>query len=323
MNRPAGCARTCRGGWPRSSADSRARRTAASISRPPPPRRLLDRGHGPLCQRRAGLGRRTQRVRRPPGRGPVSAEAIFARDPDVIVSLQQVPRDPALIGQRPGWHTLRAVRTNARGRARARPQADSRPAPDRSRPAVRTRAASGALRMQEHATDGRRASMATVWLVLLLLLAAAAVVLALRKERGRRHAVWPTQWWGTDTLQAELVRVLARAARGRGLLRRRLPVAGGPRCSRACSAIRWPNPALLGRRQRRSRGRRGLAAAAGAGAHRAEPAGAGFRGRLGRELAGAAGRQARRHSAAVGRATACCSRASGWPRSWPPCAASS
>jgi iron complex transport system substrate-binding protein len=45
------------------------------------------------------------------GAAQVSAEAIFARDPDVIVSLQQVPRDPALIGQRPGWHTLRAVRT--------------------------------------------------------------------------------------------------------------------------------------------------------------------------------------------------------------------
>ncbi|WP_281077166.1 iron ABC transporter permease [Variovorax paradoxus] len=54
-----------------------------------------------------------------------------------------------------------------------------------------------------HASDGRRASMATVWLVLLLLLAA-AVVLALSVGAA---TVWPTQWWGTDTLQAELVRV--------------------------------------------------------------------------------------------------------------------
>ncbi|MFS2054475.1 iron chelate uptake ABC transporter family permease subunit, partial [Variovorax sp. CT11-76] len=53
------------------------------------------------------------------------------------------------------------------------------------------------------ATDGRRASTTTVWLVLLLLLAA-AVVLALSVGAA---TVWPTQWWGTGTLQAELVRV--------------------------------------------------------------------------------------------------------------------
>ena len=40
----------------------------------------------------------------------VSAEAIFVRDPDVIISLQQVPKDPALIAERPGWHSLRAVK---------------------------------------------------------------------------------------------------------------------------------------------------------------------------------------------------------------------
>ena len=53
------------------------------------------------------------------------------------------------------------------------------------------------------ATDGRRALTTTVWLVLLLLLAA-AVVLALSVGAA---TVWPTQWWGTGTLQAELVRV--------------------------------------------------------------------------------------------------------------------
>jgi len=41
----------------------------------------------------------------------VSAEAIFARDPEVIISLQQTPKDPALIAARPGWQHLRAVRT--------------------------------------------------------------------------------------------------------------------------------------------------------------------------------------------------------------------
>lgn len=45
------------------------------------------------------------------GSRQVSAEAIFTHDPDVIISLQQVPKDPALIAQRPGWHRLRAVRT--------------------------------------------------------------------------------------------------------------------------------------------------------------------------------------------------------------------
>ncbi len=29
---------------------------------------------------------------------------------DVIISLQQVPKDPALIAERPGWHSLRAVK---------------------------------------------------------------------------------------------------------------------------------------------------------------------------------------------------------------------
>ena len=44
------------------------------------------------------------------GSQQVSAEAIFARDPDVIVSLQQVPKSPELIAARPGWHSLRAVK---------------------------------------------------------------------------------------------------------------------------------------------------------------------------------------------------------------------
>lgn len=41
----------------------------------------------------------------------VSAEAIAARDPEVIVSLQQRPRPAAAIAARPGWSSLRAVRT--------------------------------------------------------------------------------------------------------------------------------------------------------------------------------------------------------------------
>ncbi len=45
------------------------------------------------------------------GSQQVSAEAIFVRDPDVIISLQQVPKDAALIAERPGWHSLRAVKS--------------------------------------------------------------------------------------------------------------------------------------------------------------------------------------------------------------------
>ncbi|SFP89178.1 iron complex transport system substrate-binding protein [Variovorax sp. OK605] len=45
------------------------------------------------------------------GSQQVSAEAIFVRDPDVIISLQQVPKDPASIAERPGWHSLRAVKS--------------------------------------------------------------------------------------------------------------------------------------------------------------------------------------------------------------------
>jgi iron complex transport system substrate-binding protein len=41
----------------------------------------------------------------------VSAEAIAIRNPDVIISLQQSPKSPVLIGERPGWHRLRAVQT--------------------------------------------------------------------------------------------------------------------------------------------------------------------------------------------------------------------
>ena len=44
------------------------------------------------------------------GSQQVSAEAIFVRDPDVIISLQQSPKDPAQIAARPGWHSLRAVK---------------------------------------------------------------------------------------------------------------------------------------------------------------------------------------------------------------------
>ncbi len=54
-----------------------------------------------------------------------------------------------------------------------------------------------------HAPEGRRASATTVWLVLLLLLAAAAV-LALSVGAA---TVWPTRWWDSGSLQAELVRV--------------------------------------------------------------------------------------------------------------------
>jgi iron complex transport system substrate-binding protein len=45
------------------------------------------------------------------GAQQVSGEAIFARDPEVIISLQKTPKSPDLIAARPGWHTLRAVRT--------------------------------------------------------------------------------------------------------------------------------------------------------------------------------------------------------------------
>ena len=45
------------------------------------------------------------------GSQQVSAEAIFVRDPDVIISLQQSPKDLAHIAARPGWHSLRAVKT--------------------------------------------------------------------------------------------------------------------------------------------------------------------------------------------------------------------
>ena len=41
----------------------------------------------------------------------VSGEAIFARDPDVILSLQKIPGSPDDIACRPGWESLRAVRT--------------------------------------------------------------------------------------------------------------------------------------------------------------------------------------------------------------------
>jgi iron complex transport system substrate-binding protein len=44
------------------------------------------------------------------GSQQVSAEAIFVRDPDVIISLQQVPKSVSLIAERPGWHSLRAVK---------------------------------------------------------------------------------------------------------------------------------------------------------------------------------------------------------------------
>lgn len=45
------------------------------------------------------------------GSQQVSAEAIAVRDPDVIVSLQAVPKPMDEIAARPGWRHLRAVRT--------------------------------------------------------------------------------------------------------------------------------------------------------------------------------------------------------------------
>ncbi len=45
------------------------------------------------------------------GAQQVSAEAIFLHDPDVIISLQQTPKDAELIARRPGWSHLRAVRS--------------------------------------------------------------------------------------------------------------------------------------------------------------------------------------------------------------------
>lgn len=44
------------------------------------------------------------------GSQQVSAEAIAVRDPEVIVSLQAVPKPAATIAARPGWQHLRAVR---------------------------------------------------------------------------------------------------------------------------------------------------------------------------------------------------------------------
>jgi iron complex transport system substrate-binding protein len=44
------------------------------------------------------------------GSQQVSAEAIAVRDPEVIVSLQAVPKPAASIAARPGWQHLRAVR---------------------------------------------------------------------------------------------------------------------------------------------------------------------------------------------------------------------
>lgn len=45
------------------------------------------------------------------GAQQVSGEAIFARNPDVIISLQKIPGPAELIAARPGWDRLRAVRT--------------------------------------------------------------------------------------------------------------------------------------------------------------------------------------------------------------------
>jgi iron complex transport system substrate-binding protein len=44
------------------------------------------------------------------GSQQVSAEAIAVRDPEVIISLQAVPKPAASIAARPGWQQLRAVR---------------------------------------------------------------------------------------------------------------------------------------------------------------------------------------------------------------------
>lgn len=44
------------------------------------------------------------------GSQQVSAEAIFLRDPEVVISLQQSPKPADLIATRPGWSSLRAVR---------------------------------------------------------------------------------------------------------------------------------------------------------------------------------------------------------------------
>ena len=44
------------------------------------------------------------------GSQQVSAEAIAVRDPEVIISLQAVPKPAASIAARPGWQRLRAVR---------------------------------------------------------------------------------------------------------------------------------------------------------------------------------------------------------------------
>ena len=44
------------------------------------------------------------------GSQQVSAEAIAVRDPEVIISLQAVPKPAASVAARPGWQRLRAVR---------------------------------------------------------------------------------------------------------------------------------------------------------------------------------------------------------------------
>ena len=54
------------------------------------------------------------------GAAQVSGEAIFARDPDLIISLQKRPGDSIEIARRPGWDSLRAVRA---GRVAVLPRA--------------------------------------------------------------------------------------------------------------------------------------------------------------------------------------------------------
>lgn len=45
------------------------------------------------------------------GSRQISAEALFMHDPEVIICLQREPQSPAQIARRPGWSSLRAVRS--------------------------------------------------------------------------------------------------------------------------------------------------------------------------------------------------------------------
>jgi ABC-type Fe3+-siderophore transport system permease subunit len=137
--------------------------------------------------------------------------------------------------------------------------------------------------------ENKRVSDLVLWLVLGVA-AVAAVALALSIGAG---TVWPTRWFASGSLDAELVRVW------------RAPRVAAAFFVGACLSLAglvfqgvFRNPLAralpAGQRERRGGGRGHCIVAAGHRAAGAEPAAAGLRGCMGRELAGAAGRAARR-----------------------------